>query len=42
MKVFHKLCGVIFLVKLQGKFEIDHSWSERVTLSCPRSQSWRD
>ena len=23
---FFKLCDVIFLVRLQGKFEIDHSW----------------
>ena len=23
------LCGVIFLVRLQGKFEIDHSWEWR-------------
>ena len=23
---FSILCDVIFLVKLQGKFEVDHSW----------------
>ena len=23
---FSTLCDVIFLVRLQGKFEIDHSW----------------
>ena len=23
---FFILCDVIFLVRLQGKFEIDHSW----------------
>ena len=27
---FFILCDVIFLVRLQGKFEIDHSWSEGV------------
>ena len=25
-KSFSRLCDVIFLVRLQGKFEIDHSW----------------
>ena len=23
------LCGVIFLVRLQGKFDIDHSWERK-------------
>ena len=26
---FSILCDVIFLVRLQGKFEIDHSWECR-------------
>ena len=24
------MCDVTFLVRLQGEFEIDHSWEERV------------
>ena len=27
-KQFFILCDVIFLVRLQGKFEIAHSWAE--------------
>ena len=27
---FFILCDVIFLVRLQGKFAIDHSWERRV------------
>ena len=39
---FFILCDVIFLVRLQGKFEIDHSWAwkgwlGRLTLSLPSS-----
>ena len=26
LKKFSILCDVIFLVRLQGKFDIDHSW----------------
>ena len=26
--VLHRLCDVIFLVRLYGKFEINHSWEK--------------
>ena len=38
---FFILCDVIFMVRLQEKFEIDHSWSERVK-SWHLFQSWHD
>ena len=36
---FFTLCGETFLVRLQGKFQIDHSWEWHSKTSVYRSQS---